>query len=204
MPLTNKLYLIVCLVVLYIPVSQAEKVYRSVDSKGVVEFSDEYKKGAKEVDVKDTSTYKAVKVKPVITPAKPVVAALPAASRIQIISPTAKETIRNNPGNMSVVVSLQQADKDVKNQPQASAAKGVNGLKQGQKIVLSMDGKVIRETDQTTIELKNVARGAHQLQAVLISADGKQLAESDSVEFFMKRFSILFKSSKNPPGAAPK
>ena len=181
----------VCLLGIVLPAAFAEKVYRSVDGQGVVEFSDQSKQGAEELNVRDTPTYKAIKVKPTSSPAPSRGTASSATQQIQIVSPTAKETIHSNPGNMTVVVSL----------PQLSTTKG-SSLKQGQKIALSLDGKVIRQTDQKTIELNNVDRGTHHLKVVLIDVNGKPLSESPTVEFYMKRFSKYFKPPKKP--VAPK
>ena len=52
----NKLFLIICLLAVYIPAVQAEKVYRSVDDKGVVELSDQSKRGAREPEITDVPT----------------------------------------------------------------------------------------------------------------------------------------------------
>lgn len=186
-----KMFLTVCLFTLALPLVHAEKVYRSVDGQGVVEFSDQANQDSKEITVQEAPTYKAVKPKPLSLPASQVKPNTPAppTAQIEIVSPTQKETIRSNPGDLTVVVSLPGSTAKTNEAPV---------LKAGQKIRLVMDGKVISEGIETTIQLKYIDRGTHQLKAELVDSSGAKLAESASVEFYMKRFSKLFKKPVNP------
>lgn len=190
----NKLFLIICLLAVYIPAVQAEKVYRSVDDKGVVEFSDQSKRGARELEIPDVPTYSFKKIKKMAPTAPPAPKAVAAASRrIQIVRPAEKETIHSNPGDLEVVTKLVGVLAQAGKKAVDTKAKQAEKLREGEKIAVILDGKIVLETVNTSVTLHNMDRGTHHLTVAIVNSDGKQLAASKSVEFYMKRASKLFK-----------
>jgi hypothetical protein len=195
---------------------QADTIYRSVDEKGVVEFSDQGKKGAEEIKVDKVPTYKFKKLPRSATKTSKAVAEK--TRQIEIVSPSMEETIRDNQGNLTVKLSLRQitdgqapasgseakaptpaaADDKASQDQQSSGPQPVDNLNEGEKIVIMLDDKVLLETDQAMVELHNIDRGTHHLKAVVVDQQGTPLFESQVIEFYMKRFSKLFKKPVNP------
>ena len=216
---------IIFLPVFCLSLAQAETAYRSVDEKGVTEFSDKDKHGAEEMDLKKVPTYKFKKVKRA-APVVPQRAVEQAPVQIQIIKPVAKETIRDNQGNMTVEVKLADALKEgekavvdtnvekdeteVKSDKEDSKSESqepqrAEKLKEGEKLVIILNDEILLETDYATIELKNIDRGIHLIKVAIRDAEGKFVTESEAVEFYMKRMSRQFKKPVNPvkPKVAP-
>jgi len=187
----HRFFLIICLLAVYIPAVQAEKVYRSVDDKGVVEFSDQSKRGAKKLEVPDIPTYSFKKMAPTISPTPQVAAA--ASRRIQIVRPTEKETIHSNPGDLVVVTQLLGVLAQGGKKAVDTKAKQAEKLQEGEKIAVILDGKIMLETVNTSVTLHNMDRGTHHLTVAIVNSEGRQLAVSESVEFYMKRVSRLLK-----------
>ncbi|MFO7603482.1 MAG: DUF4124 domain-containing protein [Gammaproteobacteria bacterium] len=175
-----------CLLALCLPAAQAETVYRSVDDKGVVEFSDQSRQDAEEIKLQNVPTVTLKKAdRPAVQPASPTSQAQTTTVQIQVIRPAMQETIHSNPGDVSVVLQL-------------AGSRSGEALRPGEKILISLNGQTVAETDSTSVELNNIDRGTHQLQARLTDATGQTLAESPVVEFYMRRFSKLFKKPANP------
>lgn len=204
----NRIYICLAMLIGIVTTVQAEKVYRSVDDKGVVEFSDQGgKRDAEEMEVPQIPTYEFKKVERPApkTKEKPVEAP---AAEIEIISPGSKETIRNNQGDLAVELKFGGARSKAEKAPAKAKEKAsrrteaepedFSGLNEGEKIVVLLDGKIVLETDKPKVVLNNVERGTHELKVSIVSAEGKQVAESQPVEFYMKRFSRLFKKPANP------
>lgn len=167
--------------------AQAETVYRSVDETGAVEFSDQSHHDAEEIKLQKVPTYKFKKVERSSSqPSKPTNKPETQA-RLQIVSPAEKETIRHNAGDVTVVIKLT-----------GTGTQKADTLQSGEKIAILLDGNVLQQTDKTTVVLNNIDRGTHQLKAQLLNAQGKTVAQSPVVEFYMKRFSKLFKKPVNP------
>ena len=211
---SNRLFLIIILQLVCLPVVHAETVYRSVDDKGVTEFSDKDSHGAKEMKVEKVPTYKFKKIKRA-TPVIEEKSGQAGPVKIQIVRPTEKETIRNNQGEMTVEVNLAKLseEKDAKEkkvieeqvkdklQDTAEVDKDANKaewLKEGEKLVLILNDDILLETDKTIIELKNIDRGIHQLKVAIRDAEGKFVTETEPVEFYMKRMSKQFNKPVNP------
>ncbi|MDX1434914.1 MAG: DUF4124 domain-containing protein [Gammaproteobacteria bacterium] len=152
-------------------------VYRSTGEQGETVYSDEYRPGAKRIEV----------VVPTgIATATPALSAPSAGSaqdggagyeHFSIAEPAGGVTIRANSGNVPVVLDVEPA------------------LREGDRIRIDLDGEV-RELGSTSTLLRDVPRGAHRLSAVIVGADGRELAAAGPVEFQLLRVSRLTK----PPG----
>ena len=97
-------------------------------------------------------------------------------SLLTIVQPAHDMAIRENSGNVSIVIS----------------AKPELQKKFGHKIKIALDGKWVEKTWQTnSLTLENINRGTHELQAMIVSADNKSLIKSKTIQFHLQRFSSL-------------
>jgi hypothetical protein len=100
-------------------------------------------------------------------------------STLQIVNPGADEPVRENAGNLNVVLSVRPA------------------LKANHRVQILLDGTVFATNVNTHIQLTNVDRGTHVLTAQIIDSDGTVLMSSDPTSFHMQRISL------NSPSRAP-
>lgn len=149
-------------------------IYKWVDEKGVVHYSDTPKPGSTPVVLPSPQSYQSdPNLKSAMgdqpqsgTPATPT----RQYQSLKIVKPQPEETVRNNSGDVEVVVSSEPP------------------LQAGDKLVVLLDGKAAGEPQAgTSMTLQNVDRGTHQLQIHVVDMQGKTLNTSDPVTFFMHR-----------------
>lgn len=165
------------LTLLLCPVSlPAVEVWKGVDAEGNVIYSDRPVPGGQLMNAPDVQT-----ISPPPTPAQPAAAAQPAPgqdtgySLIEILTPDQEATIRDNQGNVAVVVGLS---------PNLRSGRG-------ERLQLLLDGAPASQPGTSTrFELQNVDRGTHQVQAVVVDARGRTLASSEPVTFFLHRVAL--------------
>lgn len=166
---------------------EEKKIYRSFTADGVVEFTDNPKKGGAEIQLETLPTYKQAPVPAIqFTPRKKKIKILSVKvyQAMSIVSPANNSTLRDNAGNVVVETRLQPKLK-----------KGLN-----HKVQYFLDGKLAK-TGGLKETLSNVDRGRHKLQAKAVDAKGKVLQESNTVLFHLKRY---FKpKAKVEPQPAP-
>ena len=97
----------------------------------------------------------------------PGLAQAPGSYNVAIVQPANEETVHDNQGNVAVQVAVSP------------------GLAPGDRIVLVLDGRPVRQQTGTTFALSGVERGAHTLQAQVVDANGATLAASRPVTFYM-------------------
>jgi hypothetical protein len=91
-------------------------------------------------------------------------------TNISIIKPYLNETIRDNNGNIAVVIDLEPV------------------LRPGDHILLFMDDKeVVKGKTKTSFALNNVDRGSHTIRATVVDKTGAALISSKSVIFHLHR-----------------
>lgn len=171
-------------------------VYKWVDPQGNVHYSDiPDDPNAEQLDLPEYSRYqpRLPDVPPETVPAaggdqpaSPVAgqAGSPAGTVLEIVQPEKDATIRNNQGNVPVVLLLNPS------------------LEEGQYLQLMLDGTPVegRHTS-TSMQLVGVLRGPHVLQARLMDKSGRTLARSDSLRFYMRQASRFEpKRSATDPG----
>jgi len=101
------------------------------------------------------------------------------AAGLAITSPTAKQTLHDNSGNVSVSVALEDGAV----------------LPKGYRIRLLLDGQpAAADARATSFDLSGVERGSHRLQALIVDARGRVIARSEPVTFYMRQASRLFPS----------
>lgn len=95
-------------------------------------------------------------------------------SMITILSPKEDEAIRANDGTVSIRFSVQPP------------------LRDGESIVVYLDGKQQSTSPAPTVKLEALNRGTHSLFAIKRGADGNVMANSENIKFHVLRHSKLF------------
>jgi hypothetical protein len=100
---------------------------------------------------------------------------------VRIVAPQHDATVHDNQGTLDVSVAVSP--------PLRS--------KEGDHIVLLLDGRVAASGANVHIRLRDVDRGTHTLRAQVVAADGALLLASPETSFHMWRASRLFPGRKN-------
>ena len=169
-------------------------VYKTITPSGEVIYSDVRTSGARQMNVPEPQTY---------TPAPLPVAVIPQPDAEEdktgpyetfvIDSPVNEETIRNNLGNIEILVTLE---------PELNA-------RDGHRIVYYMNDKAQgRKTVDMEKTLVNVDRGEHLLSAAVLDRSGEVVISTAPVKVFMHRASIQHPNNplnpvNNPPPSPP-
>jgi hypothetical protein len=149
--------------------AQADKVYKLVDAKGNVLYTDQPSKGAQEIKIAKqppstaAASYATVNEDPFRY------------SAVTFDAPAQEGTVRDNEGNVKVAVSVV---------PPLRADRG-------DQIRLTLDGGLV-DSDLSTPEvvLAGLDQGTHILQATVTDRAGRVLISSDPVEFYLKHWSL--------------
>ncbi|NNJ94875.1 MAG: DUF4124 domain-containing protein [Halobacteria archaeon] len=146
-------------------------VYKTVTPDGEVIYSDVKTQGAKQMNVPKPQTYTPtplpVRVNPPAAPEEKEVY-----SSFTIDSPVNKETIRDNLGNIPLLLTLE---------PELVA-------KDGHRIQYFLDGQPHgRPTVDTEKTYTNVDRGEHQVSAAVIDGNGTSIINTLTVNVFVHR-----------------
>jgi len=152
----SKLNAIAALVALTLPV--AAQVFKETDPEGKVIFTDKPSPQAKQVDVPDTNTTKAIPV-----PSKtPVQSQTEEAiyQRLVITEPKDGGIIPNGPGHFSVQVKL------------------TPNLQEGHQIRLLLNDENYQQGQNSQFELRSIPRGRHQLKAQIVDEENTVLISS--------------------------
>nr|WP_302473947.1 DUF4124 domain-containing protein [Legionella sp. PL877] len=148
-------------------------IYKWTDNKGTVHFSDMPHKGAEKFILPDeqSHSFPAVKEKNGLAMKVESVSEY----EISIIQPADQSTIRNNQGQLTVIVQIKPR------------------LKAGDTLQLFYDDKPVAESDQTMVfTLSEIERGSHHLIAKIIDKNGKTISTSKKIIFFMHRPRVRF------------
>lgn len=144
-------------------------IYKWVDDKGKVHYSDKEQKGAEEVNLPAAVTYT-----PTTTGAaasgKAETEKKPGYTEMSIVQPKMNETIRSNNGDVQVGIDLKP------------------GLISGDTITLYLDGReVIKGGVKTSVTLASVDRGSHTLRSTVFNKNGTAVISSKSIIFHLHR-----------------
>lgn len=161
-------------------------IYKWVDSRGEVHYSDTPTRDAEEIQLSDPTIYTPAGTSSRATPA-PAPGEPPdriGYSSFVIISPSSNEVVQANDGR--VVIRFQP-------QPE---------LKPGHYIQPVLDGRILdQRVTATTLQLDNVQRGGHMVHASIHDAAGRLLARSNIVQFFVRQTSVI--EEGKPPEPPP-
>lgn len=181
--------MLLLVLLLCIPSAYAE-VYKWVDEKGVVHYTDKPpSEQAKPADLPPLQTYRGgdvPKLKPSAVEAKPKPKAPTGALDLVILQPAAEETLRDNEGNVAVTVGV------------------APGMQPGHRVVYYLDGvPQALPTEALSYVVTNVERGTHTVSASVIDGTGQEIAATAPVTFHMQATSALAPRGPQPAPRAP-
>jgi hypothetical protein len=165
--------------------SATAEIYKWVDKNGNVHYSDSEVDGSEQVKLTKGNTFTPVETTTAQPSAQEKIE-VPTYTAISITNPSLNETIRDNNGNVAVIIDLAPA------------------LRSGNSITLFMDDKeLLKGKTQTGFTLNNVDRGSHTLRASVVDKNGEVLISSKSVIFHLHRAIIRKKDSTPQNSNAP-
>lgn len=167
----NLIYLLLALCLS--SVVSAQTIYRSVDKDGNVVFSDTPGEGAEEIILREVTTINSASAPVTPQPEQAQEANVITYAGLKIASPANDEVIRENSGNVHIIVELQP------------------NLMEGHKLTLYLDSKEYSDSTSPAFSLTNLDRGAHQLRVAVRDTEGKILLSSTSVTFHLQRASVI-------------
>ncbi len=145
------------------------KVYRSVDRQGVVEFSDKPSDNAKEITLPKSQGYTPTPIQANSTAASGLnTESITPYKSIAINEPVNESTLRDNTGNVAVNIAI------------------VPALIPTHQLQLLLDGTPQTLTG-THADLTNIDRGAHTLVAQVVDGGGSILISSSPSKFYLLR-----------------
>jgi hypothetical protein len=157
----------------------AGTVYKWVDEKGVVHYSDQPHPNAQSVDLKSAQTYQSTGATP-----------SPGAGASANARPTAYRLCQvTRPENDEVFLNTDTVVAKVRLEPQ---------LRQGDQIAIALDGKRVQTGSSSDITLK-VERGSHSLNAVVEDSDAKPVCTTANVTFHVRQPSTQAPNRANRP-----
>lgn len=169
-------YCLIGILVLVFALPVEADIYRWVDSKGQVHYTDQPRTGAEKINLPTAQTYSPPEQSKEnegnsTNNANNNEPTAPFSYKVvKIIQPQPQATLRNNQGMVSVAVELEPK------------------LRKEDKIQLVLDGKPIGDPESATIiTLTNVLRGTHSVAVKVLSHDGTVINHSDPVTFYMHR-----------------
>lgn len=152
------------------------QLYKVVDADGNIVYTDQPLPNAEAVNVTNTNTMPAMQ--------STVMAKSPAATaanfKVNIVSPSHQQTVRNNSGDVNIQVSIDKGSSKV----------SFNGLLQ-----LFLDGKLHHQQTNLLFSLKGIDRGEHKIIVKLVNNSGKVIASSPESIFYLHRASVLTRAN---------
>lgn len=162
------------MLVLLTGLAQAE-VYKSINERGEVVYSDTQTPGSERVRLAPLPTYKP----PPIPASKPAGKAAPVSSIYEaftFLNPKNESTVRNNLGIVQVQLTLSPS----------------LDYKSDHRIQYYLDGKRHGPlVDKTAITMSNIDRGSHTLSASVFDGEGQELTSTETITIHVKRQSSL-------------
>jgi hypothetical protein len=160
----------------------AGTVYKWVDEKGVVHYSDQPHPDAQTIDVKSAQTYSAPSSTPAQTPTQP-----------QRTEPATTYSVCElyRPENDEVFLNTDTVTAKLRVDP---------ALRPGDRVTIVLDGK--RQHDQSPVATEftlKVERGSHSLTAVVEDPNGKTMCTTTGVTFHVRQPSVKAPNRANRP-----
>ncbi len=186
---------LIAMTLLFTLAAQATEVYRYVDEKGGVVFTDAPRKGAEKLNVEAAPSTSVVvpalpaTAAPAPSPAagKPGMAAFTGYQDFRITQPAPNEPLLNTAGEVDVSLNLHPALR-------ADLGHGLTVLLDGQ--------PVAQNSSRLNVALNNVDRGEHVIEAFVSDASGQVLIHAAPVRFSLQRPSLLM-PGRQPQGLPP-
>jgi len=157
----------ICLLILCLfPLLCSAAVYRWVDNKGSVHYSDKPRKGAKKTFIPEVQTYEAQQLRspsPRVTKDSRL-----SYSQLVITQPQPETTFRNTTGAVDVQFTLKPE------------------LQANDKVQFLLNGKVVASSGSTAgFSFTGINRGTHQIALQVVDGDGKVLIKSRAITIYM-------------------
>lgn len=160
------------------PALAGQAVWKWVDDKGVVHYSDRPVPGATRIEINTGTRYESSEPQtPAVEPATAPADEPPPATQyqtVQITSPANDEAVVNTAGQVSVQVQVEP------------------GLQSGHSLYLYLDGLLIEgfPRNGTSHTLTNVPRGTHTLIVTVHDSRGRRFQESPVTTFSVRQASV--------------
>ena len=162
----------------------AQEIWRHVDERGSVRYTDRPFAGAVPVELPETSRWagRAADV-PGNDERGPKAAGSRAGAgpELAIVQPAPEETVRGFGGVLDVTIAAGRE------------------FEPGSRLVLELDGvEAGWRGEPPTVTLGEVWRGEHRLRARLLDAGGKELASSEEIRFYKREASVARPGERAP------
>lgn len=165
--------IVLAILLIFTVSASGSKLYKVVNADGSITYTDTPQNGAVQLDLERTNSV----IMPALADAnqgqqqsKNQKKAFPE-YKLEVLTPSDKETIRNNLGKVTVAARLEPVG---------------NG-----KFELYLDGVLAQTSPAPSFQLQNVVRGEHSFQVKFIHHTGKILALSKPSVFYMHQASVL-------------
>jgi len=154
----------------------AQEAYRWVDEDGIVHYSDRPEDGAEAIllprpNVATTRPLRQPEAQPQEEQTDE--AAATRYESIEIVSPSAEETLWNLEGVLNVTVALKPA------------------LQPGHQLRVYFDGQM-QSASGTSFQLQEVWRGVHNIQVEVVDGTGKLMIRSRTNRFYVQQNTVKF------------
>lgn len=173
------------LLLVFATVAGAGEMWRWVDERGIVHYSDRPHPGAERVDMEPAQSYTA----PALLPRRAEAPGEPGEppvsySRLSIVSPAEGEMLWNIGGQLTVQVASEP------------------DLQEGHELRVFLDGQQVDGVPQGSgqFAIDEVYRGEHTLRASIVDGDGRELMSSAPVVFYVQQASLLNPNRPRQPG----
>jgi hypothetical protein len=172
---------VLCLLLVSLP-GQSE-IYKWVDSRGEVHYSDTPSRDAEQIKLSDPTIYTPTGVAASAGSAQNPVVKAPDKinySSFVIVVPGNNEVVQSSDGLVTVQFQIEP------------------GLKSGHYILPVLDGTILtQKATSSVLTLNGLERGAHMLHASIYNAGGSLLSRSNIVQFFVRQTSVV-EDGKSP------
>jgi hypothetical protein len=159
----------------------ATTVYKWVDDKGVVHYSDQPHPQAQKLDVQSAQTFKSTGV--TSTPSS---------------STTSANTQSSGPYRTCAIARPENDEVFLNTDTVSAQVRLTPSLRSGDRLTFSMDGKTVQNGGSTSATLK-VERGSHSLSATVTDSSGGVVCSTPNVTFHVRQPSKLAPNAANRP-----
>jgi hypothetical protein len=175
-------WMCMALLLMFSAVATASDLWRWVDERGIVHYSDRPHPGAERVEVAPAQTYTAPELPPRPEERDPPREPAAVYSRVSIVSPEEGEMLWNIGGELYVQLETEPA------------------VRSGHHVRVYLNGQRVERVPQAGGEftISEVYRGENTLRASIFDDRGRELASSATITFYVQQTSIL---NPNRPGA---
>lgn len=185
----------VAMLLCLVPIAQAE-VYKVVDESGNVTYTDQ---PPPDSDAKPMTLRELSIISPQIPPPAPVRAGETGEAEGAEGQVPIRELIRRYRDFAIVSPTQEQSLWGTESQVNVAWRSGT-ALMEGMTVTVYINGLPQPPTTQTSMAVGGLDRGEHNVYAELKDAQGRRIARTETVTFFMKQWSVNFRSDQTQGG----